>query len=198
MPAWLVLAAALAAAALALLPMPWFARRLAGYVSRRDTISELGAAGARDARAVAWLWFLPTGLALLGFCAALAAVLPARADTAVALLSLMGVSYVGAAIFPCDPGAPLSGTTRNAIHNLLGGLGYGGAGAGLIEIVRTLEDMAGMGWVAAIARLLGPAVLLGLFAMTFPGPLRGAIQRAVEGALFAWMLLLGGALAWTA
>ena len=197
MPAWLVLAAALVAAALAFAPMPWFARRLAGYDHRRDTISELGAAGARDARAVAWLWFFPTGLAVLGFCAALASVLPARADTAVALLSLLGVSYVGAAIFPCDPGAPFSGTARNAIHNLFGGLGYGGAGAGLIEIARTLEDVAGMGFLASLARVLGPAVLLGLLAISFPSPVRGAIQRAVEGAVFAWMILAGASLAAT-
>jgi hypothetical protein len=195
MPAWLVLAAALAAAAIALAPLPYFARRLAGYEHLRDTISELGAAGTPDARRVAWLWFFPAGLAVVAFCAALATALPGRADTALALLSLFGVSYIGAAIFPCDPGAPAAGTTRNAIHNLLGGLGYFGAGAGMIESARTLEDMPGMAVAATMARTLGPVVLGGLIVLSFRSPVRGLVQRVVEIVVFTWMILIGARMA---
>jgi hypothetical protein len=188
---WHALAAAVAAAVIALAPSPWFARRLAGYRRHRDTISELGAAGARDARVVAWLWFFPAGLAVLVFCAALAMALPDRAGPALLLLSAFGLSYIGAAVFPCDPGAPSGGSARNRIHNLFGGAGYVGAGIGLIEIARVLEDLPGLAPAATAARFIGPCVLLGLVALSFPSPVRGFIQRMVEGAIFGWMLLTG-------
>ena len=92
------------------------APRKAGYSHAKHTISEIGEAGARDQRVVALGLFLPVGLALL-----LVAFLvrPASAPTAALALSI-AIGYIGAAAFPCDPGSPLSGTPRQALH-----MGYG-------------------------------------------------------------------------
>src|SRR5688500_2059831 len=98
----------------------FFARRTPGYRHARDTISELGAAGAPCAVQVAWFGFAP--IALLMAVAALS--LPAQAGAARALALCIATGYGVAALFPCDRGAPLSGSARNAVHNLGGVLQY--------------------------------------------------------------------------
>ena len=44
---------------------------------------------------------------------------------------------------------------------------------------------------ASAARGVGSCVLIGLVAISFPNRLRGCIQRAMEGAIFGWMILTG-------
>lgn len=188
----LVLAAALLACFFASFPVWWFARRAPAYSHVRDTISELGAVGARDQHAVAWLAFVPAGIGVWLFCLALRHVLPMEdAITPLWMLALVGVGYVGAAIFPCDAGAPFGGSVRNNLHNILGGLGYFGGGAALIEFGRLFDDIARLHDLADASRTLGPCVLLGLFGLSFPSPVRGVVQRVVETILFGWMLLVG-------
>ncbi|GHG90943.1 DUF998 domain-containing protein [Comamonas sp. JC664] len=189
---WLLLSALLVMA-LGVLPPFWFARRRPGYSHVRSTVSELGESGAPDALRVAWLGFAPAGLAVLVFSALLHAQLTSLgADgTAAVLLSLLGVSYVGAAVFPCDAGAPFWGTWKNQMHNLVAGLGYFGAGAGLLEMKRVFEDLPTLAPLSPISGLLGPVILLGVFVLSFESPVRGLIQRTVEGLVFGWMLVVG-------
>ncbi|MCY1023553.1 DUF998 domain-containing protein [Pyxidicoccus sp. MSG2] len=188
---WVLLAAILAAL-LAAVPPWWFARRRPGYSHLRHTISELGETGAPDASRVAWLAFAPLGLSVWMFVALLGARLPADTGTGLVLLSLFGVSYVGAAVFPCDAGAPFWGTWRNHLHNLVAAIGYFGAGAGLIELGRAFEDMSSLSGLSAVTAALGKGVLLGIFVLSFESPVRGLVQRAIEAAVFGWMLLMGG------
>jgi hypothetical protein len=84
----------------AAVPPWWFARRRPGYSHLRHTLSELGETGAPDASRVARLAFAPLGLSVWGVAALLGARLPADAGTGLVPLSLLGMSYVGAAVFP--------------------------------------------------------------------------------------------------
>ncbi len=178
-----------AAALMAFVPVWWFGRRVSGYSHLRDTISELGAPGMPDAAKVAWLAFAPLGLMVLAYAWTLRQALGAdEGGTPATLLALVGASYVGAALFPCDPGAPFGGSARNHVHNLLGGLGYFGGGAALIEFARCFEDVDRLHALAVASKPLGGAVLVGLVALGFPSPVRGLVQRVIEAILFGWML----------
>ncbi|WAM22906.1 DUF998 domain-containing protein [Myxococcus sp. NMCA1] len=176
---------------LAAVPPWWFARRRPGYSHLRNTLSELGETGAPDATRVAWLAFAPLGLAVWGFMALLGGQLPEDASTGLVLLSLLGVSYVGAAVFPCDAGAPFWGTWRNQVHNLVAAIGYFGAGAGLIELGRAFEDVSRLSALAIVTSTLGKGVLAGIFVLSFESPVRGLTQRVIEAAVFGWMVLVG-------
>lgn len=166
----------------------WFGRRAAGYSHTRDTISELGAAGSRDARAVAWLWFAPSGLIF-----ALAAVMLGEAfgtddaARAASTFALVGAGWIGAAIFPCDKGAPSFGTVRNHLHNLTGGGSYLAGAAGLFEMGRALEVSHSV--LSMTAQASGSVVLVGLLLVSLPElPWRGLIQRVMEALLHGWLL----------
>lgn len=167
----------------------WFGRRAADYSHLQATISELGAAGARDARAVAWLWFAPSGLVFAVAAAALGEALETDdARRAAFTLGLVGAGWIGAAIFPCDPGAPAFGSVRNHLHNLTGGGAYLAGAAGLFEMGRALEDSQPV--LALLARGAGAVVLPGLFLLSLPDvPMRGLIQRVMEALLHGWLLL---------
>lgn len=166
----------------------WFGRRAAGYSHTRDTISELGAAGTPDARAVAWLWFAPSGLIF-----ALAAVMLGEAfgtddaARAASTFALVGAGWVGAALFPCDRGAPSFGTVRNHLHNLTGGGSYLAGAAGLFEMGRALE--ASHSVLSMTAQASGSVVLVGLLLVSLSElPWRGLIQRVMETLLHGWLL----------
>lgn len=166
----------------------WFGRRAEGYSHWRDTISELGAAGTKDARAVAWLWFAPSGLIFAVAAVALGSAFGSEdARRAANILAFVGAGWVGAAIFPCDKGAPSFGTAKNHLHNLLGGGAYLAGAAGLMEMARALEDSHPV--LSMAAQGSGPVVLLGLFLISLPElPGRGLIQRLIEAILHVWLL----------
>ncbi|MCP3097371.1 DUF998 domain-containing protein [Myxococcus sp. K15C18031901] len=188
-----VLVSSLVSVTLSFAPVWWFARRRPDYSHLRNTISELGETGAKDAKRVAWLAFAPAGASVIVFAALLRTSLAAYEDVAGPLraFSLLGVSYLGAAVFPCDEGAPPWGTWRNQMHNLVAVAGYGGAGAGLIELGRALEDIAPVAALATLTATVGKGALLGVFGLSLESPVRGLLQRVLEGALFGWMVLMG-------
>jgi hypothetical protein len=187
-----LMTAALAATWAVALPW-WFARRRSGYSHLRQTLSELGEAGAPQARAVAWVAFAPLGLLVILVALLLRGHLPAGGEftQAMVLLSLLGASYLCAAVFPCDPGAPAWGSWHNQLHNLGGALGYGGSAVGLIELGRALEDVRALAPLAGVTGACGMAVFFGLFLLSFESPVRGLVQRLMETLLFGWMLLMG-------
>lgn len=171
------------AAAYLLVGLLVLAPRKSGYSHLRHTISEIGETGARDQRLVALGLFLPVGLLML-----MVAALERTAAPAVAALALcIAVGYVGAALFPCDPGSPMSGSARQGIHNLAGAVQYIGGGFALM----TIAADAGQPFRAAGFIVLAAAVGLSVLP---PGPGRGLLQRAAEACLFgclglaAWQL----------
>lgn len=164
------------------------------YDPMSQYLSELGAEGAPYADIMAYAGFLPSGillaLALLG--------LPARLPKVWAIwlglcaIGLTSVSYIGAVIYPCDPGCPVEPDTVNQLaHNMAGLVGYLGSIAGLFLVHGGLN-----GKVSAVfsTATLGAAVIitLGLFAMATPeiDSLKGLSQRAADFTLFLWVALM--------
>ena len=173
-------AVALAAASAAYLcaGMLVLAPRKAGYSHLRHSISEIGERGARDERLVALALFLPIGLALLAVARLVQPVSPAASGLALCI----AVGYAGAALFPCDPGAPMSGSPRQALHNLAGAVEYIGGGLALMALARDLGP---------VFQVAGIVVLGSGIALSLPSRLRGALQRVAEACLFgglAWAL----------
>ncbi|MES2583485.1 MAG: DUF998 domain-containing protein [Pseudomonadota bacterium] len=156
-----------------------FGQRKPGYSHVVHTISELGEVGAPDARAVAWLVFFPVGLLQL-----LVAGLHFASTPLVALVAVcLGAGYVVAAVFPCDPGSPVSGSVRQGIHNLGGGVEYVCGGLGFLKAA---------GQFGAAFEVLGYAILVVAVALTvFPQTsVRGLVQRVGELGLFGGLSAL--------
>lgn len=149
------------------------APRKVGYSHIRHTISEIGEIGASDQRFVAFGLFLPLGLLLL-----IIAWLAHPTSPPVAALALcIAVGYIGAALFPCDPGSPLFGSTRQAFHNLAGAVEYIGGGFALMTIAMDL----GQPFKFAGFIVLGTAIGLSILP---PHAGRGIVQRIAEVCLF--------------
>lgn len=175
---------ALAASVALVVGLIAFARARPGYRHAVHTISELGERGARHEKAVALGLFAPVGTLCL---AAAALLLPADKATA-ALAGCLAAGYLVAAAFPCDPGSPLSGSARQAVHILGGGIEYVGGGFALFAMAHA-EGPA--------FRWAGIAVLVAAGAISFmpPGSPRGLVQRLAETALFGGLLLATARLA---
>ncbi len=156
----------------------------------RDYISELGATGATNAGAVN-LTFLLAGALVAAACAALRRTPPGgpAAVGGLALVSLIGVSWLVAGVVPCDAGCPSEGSTSQAVHNTVGLIGYLGGASGLLWLGSTLKR-AGAPWHAAVTTTCGIVALGALVAMATPalGDVRGLSQRVGEAAVFGWLL----------
>jgi len=162
-------------------------RKKSGYGQVRHTISELGEVGAPHQRFVAVGVFLPVGLALL-----LVAYWVLPLGIGIARLALcISVGYLVAAAFPCDVGSPLSGTTRQTIHNLGGAVEYIGGGLALHRIA---EDFGQPHQVAGFI-VLGVAFGISLQPLA---AVRGLVQRIAELCLFGglagaiWLAVAAG------
>lgn len=152
--------------------------RRPGYSHIRHTISELGEFGAPEQRLIAFGVFLPVGALL-----ALVAYLLRPIGQAPAALALcISVGYLVAAAFPCDPGSPLWGTPRQALHNLGGAIEYAGGAFALWRISESL----GQPFRAAALIVGGTAIALSVQAFA---PVRGLIQRVAEVCLFGGLAL---------
>lgn len=152
------------------------ARRTAGYSHIKHTISEIGEIGAPNQRVVAFGLFLPIGLVLL-----LVAYLVRPSSPAAAMLAFcIAIGYLGAAAFPCDRGAPLSGSARQALHSIAGAVEYVGGGFALMMLAESFGQPF---------RIAGFVVLGTAVALSVPHPVRGIIQRVAETCLFGGLFL---------
>lgn len=148
-----------------------------GYRALRHTISELAEDGAPRARWVSFAVFLPVGLVAwaIGFASY------AKGDTLAAAFALsLGTGYVTAALFPCDPGAPLRGSLKNTVHMAGASIQYLGATAALLFAPQPLFILAGAG-----VALLSLSMSLPWFV-----PVRGLLQRVTEGILWLCVVYL--------
>jgi len=156
----------------------YFGWRKPDYNHWHHTISELGEIGSPVARPVNYGLFLPVGLLLW-----LVAIL--TNDEAVAgLAGCIGAGYVVAALFPCDVGSPVSGSSRQQIHNVGGAIEYMG-GAYFISQVSakmTLFDHD-------LSQLAAITVIAGGVGLSIPRLfIRGFLQRIIEVVLFGSLL----------
>lgn len=157
----------------------YFGWKKPAYSHWRHTISELDEVGSPLSRTVSYGLFLPVGL-LLGVVALLAP------TTALAgLAGCVGIGYVVAALFPCDVGSPLSGSSRQSIHNVGGTVEYIGSAYWLNQI-----EPPGFARDINLYTLAAGSLIVGSVLLSMPGlPLRGFIQRLMEGALFGCLLV---------
>ncbi len=163
-----------------------FARRRPGYRHTEHTLSELGEVGAADGRRVSWGVFLPVGLACLAIGWLLGTPNGAEISDFTAAsraLSLcLAAGYLVAAAFPCDPGSPLSGSVRQAIHNLGGAVEYAGGTFALFTLAREAATPEPF-------QIAGALVMVGVVGISFVSRWRGLIQRVAEVALFGGLIL---------
>lgn len=165
-------ALALAASAYLVIAVYVFASRKPGYSHIRHTISELGEHDAIDSRVVSYGVFLPVGVLLLGVAGLTVSAHPAHAMLAFSI----AVGYLVAAAFPCDPGSPVVGSMRQAVHNIGGAIQYLGGAASLMWI----SQLSGNGFQIAAIVVLAAALVL-----SFENRIRGINQRIAETILFA-------------
>jgi hypothetical protein len=169
----------------------WFRRRRHDYTHLRHTISELGEVGAPDARAVSSGLFAPigVGLLMLGWMVNTGSA-PSEMHAAVSLLAVvLGIGYLGGAIFPCDPGSPLGGSWRQQLHNLAGGVEYVGGALALLRAAQAMpEDTLLHNWLQISAG--GVAIVAVGLSIQALFPVRGVVQRVGEFLLFGNLVLL--------
>jgi hypothetical protein len=179
----------MAATLAAWVPPIVFGLRWPDYRASRDFISELGATGAPDASAVN-VSFLAAGLLFMAACVLIARRKGGgRAMAALSLVSLVGVSYIVAAVVPCDAGCPSEGSATQMLHNGVGGLGYLAAAIGLfLAAGAPFPAPSGPRWLAAASGAIALASLMGMGAPELSG-VRGAVQRLGEAGIFTWLLV---------
>lgn len=144
-----------------------------GYRTSRETISELATPLSPHQWPVRLLVFVPVGL----LCLFPAVVYITEHRFAAAGLGLsLATGYLGAALFPADPGSPLKGSRSNRYHNLTGAIMYLGSGLSLV-----LATGQGPGFLA-----IGVITLIGLTGLgpNDPTGYRGYLQRTLEIFLF--------------
>ncbi len=151
------------------------AARRPEYSHRRHTISELGERGSVFERGFSLGVFLPVGLML-----AIVGVVTLNTDRPAAALALcIATGYLSAAVWPCDAGSPLGGSWRQGLHNIGGAVEYLGGALALMVIAETHGP---------VFRFTGITVGAIAILISFPGPVRGALQRAAEILLFSGLL----------
>jgi hypothetical protein len=151
------------------------ANRKTGYSHARHTISELAEAGSDYSIQVSFAVFLPIAVAL-----GIVALLIGPTDPPIAALALaITIGYGLSAIFPCDPGSPMIGSFRQAVHNFGGAIEYIGGALSLFWISET---------AGPVFRIAGFLVAFAAILLSFESPLRGIIQRIAELCLFLGLL----------
>ena len=175
----------------------YFGRRRSGYSHVRHTISELGEIGSPFSQIVSLGVFLPVGAGCLVVARWSAGRLGGGelSDGLSTLALSIGAGYVVAAIFRCDPGCPLTGSWRQDIHNVGGGIEYVGGAAGLWRIGHALDHGAANSLTIAF-RVAAAIVAVTVLLMSIPALFRwrGAIQRGAEALLFAALVAGAGLL----
>lgn len=151
----------------------FLARRKLGYSHLKHTISEIGEIDAPDQSFVAFGLFLPIGLVLL----VIAFITQSASPQSATLALCIAIGYLTTAFFPCDPGSPISGSARQAMHNLGGGIEYIGGGLALLALAKQLgQTFQFTGYL-----VLGCTLALSIIPST---TIRGMIQRIAETSLF--------------
>ena len=125
--------------------------------------------------------FLPVGVLLF-----IIAFLNFSNSVLLGLSFCLGIGYVVAAFFPCDPGSPYTGSGRQHIHNLGGFIEYAG---GLIFLMRASEQK--LSFFNIDYKLMGFLVIVCIIITSIPkNPYRGLAQRVAELILFGSLIEL--------
>ena len=158
----------------------FYANKRPVYSHLKHSISELGENGSDYEKQVGFRVFMPVGLAFL----LIAGLTYTENWPAAVLAGAMGFNYFLSAFFPCDPDTPVSGSWKNSIHNLVGGIAYVTMGYQL----KALIDQQ-IGWYAEVA-FIALAVFLFNFIIGWPKQVVGLTQRLAESTVFFCVFML--------
>ncbi|HRP57141.1 DUF998 domain-containing protein [Agriterribacter sp.] len=159
----------------------YFAFQRPCYSHLKHTISELGEEGAVNSRAANLGLFLPVGLLLILF-----GMLSSGNANTKALSFCLGAGYLISALFPCDPGSPLGGSTNQTVHNIGGFIEYAG---GIYFLNRNRHLLLTTNFIEPLW-IIGFLVVC-IILTSLPGfKLRGLSQRILEAILFGQLLWL--------
>lgn len=140
----------------------------------------MGERGSVFEKEVGYGVFLPVALLLIGV-SSIHYVMGFQNESQLDLNGLalcVGIGYFVAAVFPCDPGSPLSGSGRQHIHNLGGAIEYIGGAYFLLQSP------------FFATQIIGKFVFFAVAAISFSPVGRGLIQRIAETGLFGSMIFL--------
>lgn len=165
-------ALALAASAYLAVAIYVIGSRKPEYNHIRHTISELGERESTFCRVASYGVFLPVGVLLLAVAGLAVSTNPPHAMLALSI----SIGYVVAAVFPCDPGSPVVGSPRQALHNLGGAVEYLGGAVSLFWISET---------TGSAYQIAGAVVIVAVLILSFESRIRGITQRIAETVLFA-------------
>ncbi len=159
----------------------YFGSKKKNYNQVKHTISELGEYGSSDAARVNFGLFLPAGLVLL-----LIAMNAGNNKFLPGYSICIATGYLVAAFFPCDPGSPQTGSSRQHIHNLGGLIEYAGAALYLFKA----EDIFDTPFIVGY-KLSAGIIIICMVLISIPSiPSRGLIQRIAETVLFINLIAL--------
>jgi hypothetical protein len=161
----------------------FYANKRKTYNHFRQSISELGELGSEYEKQVSYFIFLPVGLS----CLIVSYFTYHSNDSAAFLSGAIGLSYFLSAFFPCDPETPFSGTWKNNIHNIIGGVCYAAIAHQLNELIDNKSS-----WFIDVTFVL-LCFFLFIFLIGFPKSIIGLVQRFAEASIFlSTIYLLSG------
>ena len=172
------------------------------YSSLANYLSELGASGTSTQSLTNTMAFPLVGVSCISLMIALWHRLPALKPIQIGLICLVlgfPLGYFGAVLFPCDYGCPVQGSSKQAMHNLLGLVQYPLGMIGFWYLAANLKTRPF--WRLACG-LAAAAMAIGFVMMISPSQasFRGAWQRL--GDYTAFLVLIGLVLStqpkWTA
>jgi hypothetical protein len=163
------------------------------YSSFSNYLSELGASETSTQGLTNTLAFPMVGISCILIIIALWHRLPKLTGLRAGLICLglgLPAGYFGAAIFPCDYGCPIEGSSSQTVHNLLGLVQYplGVIGFALLSVNLKSTPMWRMLCAVAAA-----AMAIGFVMMLMPGQanFRGAWQRLSDYTAFLVLAYIG-------
>jgi len=160
------------------------------YSAAKNYLSELGAIDAPHAYWMNFFGFVPLSILWAISLLMLLRIPPKGVTLTLGVLLLIGtsISYMGAAIFPCDTGCPLEGSQRQFMHNAIGVIGYITAPPGL-ALLGAHYMKTGNRFLGLLTLFAAASALLGFLALgsSEAAPMKGAWQRLADFSLFFWI-----------
>ena len=165
-----------------------------GYASTSQFISELNATGTPWASHLGYLGFLPMGLLCAAFLVLAHPLARVRGASRLGwwLLWSQPAAWIGAVMYPCDPGCPIGSSPAQLIHDGLGVVTYMATAAAMVLVSLAPTHPAITQWSRIYLRCAGFMFFVIFFVMLAPEVafIRGLLQRLADTALAgAWLLI---------
>lgn len=162
----------------------------AEYSHQAQFISELNASGTAYAQTIGWLGFVPFGVLAAILIIAVSHKAPVRGVSRVGYWLLMAepVAYIGSALWPCDIGCPIDGSTSQVLHNILGLVTYLATTLGLFFLAFTPKISMNWRFFWVVLSIVW-FTLLALMVNDSIAEWRGLLQRLAECIVYSSLLI---------